>query len=186
MSRVLSGGPGGDRLSRILRCSTMGAGGFHGRVRDGIGWSLPAMATRSSRQHTGWARLGGHVWVGTARGHVFALWARLGWARRRVSMRARRVWRRCGDRVLVGCVCAVWAWRRGGPARAPWWGRVWVAAAHGGCPRACRAIRTSWLNALPHVHAWPIHVMVYHGPRGDLVSRCVSRLDAFSGYRVHT
>jgi len=29
----------------------MGAGGFHGRVRDGIGWSLPAMATRSSSRH---------------------------------------------------------------------------------------------------------------------------------------
>jgi len=29
-------------------------------------------------------------------------------------------------------------------------------------------------------------VMVYHGPRGDLVSRWVSRLDAFSGYPVHT
>ena len=26
----------------------MGAGGFHGRVRDGIGCSLPAKATRSS------------------------------------------------------------------------------------------------------------------------------------------
>ena len=26
----------------------MGAGGFHGRVRDGIGCRLPAMATRSS------------------------------------------------------------------------------------------------------------------------------------------
>jgi hypothetical protein len=27
----------------------MGAGGFHGRVRDGIGCRPPAMATRSSR-----------------------------------------------------------------------------------------------------------------------------------------
>ena len=46
----LSGRPGGDRLSRVLGRSTMGAGGFHGRVRDGIGWSLPAKATRSSSQ----------------------------------------------------------------------------------------------------------------------------------------
>ncbi len=30
--------PGGDLLSRVLRRSTLGAGGFHGRVRDGIGW----------------------------------------------------------------------------------------------------------------------------------------------------
>ena len=42
------GRPGGDLLSHVLRRSTMGAGGFHGRVRDGIGCSLPAIATRSS------------------------------------------------------------------------------------------------------------------------------------------
>ena len=42
------GRPGGDLLSHVLRRSTMGAGGFHGRVRDGIGCSLPAKATRSS------------------------------------------------------------------------------------------------------------------------------------------
>ena len=42
------GGPGGDLLSRVLRHSTMGAGDFHGRVRDGIGCGLPAKATRLS------------------------------------------------------------------------------------------------------------------------------------------
>jgi len=41
-------GPGGDRLSRTLGCSIMGAGGFHVRVRDGIGCGPSAMATRSS------------------------------------------------------------------------------------------------------------------------------------------
>src|SRR5690349_15509466 len=41
--------PGGDRLSRALRRSTIGAEGFHGRVRDGIGcWPL-AIATRPCR-----------------------------------------------------------------------------------------------------------------------------------------
>ena len=34
------GRSGGDRLSRALGHSTMGAGGFHGRVRDGIGWDV--------------------------------------------------------------------------------------------------------------------------------------------------
>jgi hypothetical protein len=43
------GRPGGDRLSHVLRRSIIGAGGFHGRVRDGIGCRLPAMATRSSK-----------------------------------------------------------------------------------------------------------------------------------------
>ena len=41
-------GPGGDRLSRALRHSIIGAGGFHVRVRDGIGWYPAAMATRLS------------------------------------------------------------------------------------------------------------------------------------------
>jgi len=72
----------------------------------------------------------------------------------------------------------------------------WMAAVHGGpfvwkgwlvgMGRAVRAIRTSWLSALLRVYLWPIHVMVCHGPRGDLVSRSVSRLDAFSGYLVRT
>ncbi len=31
----------------------MGAGGFHGRVRDGIGCGHPAMATRSSNPSAG-------------------------------------------------------------------------------------------------------------------------------------
>src|SRR5687768_3439847 len=48
----------------------------------------------------------------------------------------------------------------------------------------CRAIRTARLRALPRFHLRPIDVVVSHGPRGDLVSRGVSRLDAFSGYPV--
>ncbi len=35
------GGPGGDLLSHALRRSTIGAEGFHGRVRDGIGCITP-------------------------------------------------------------------------------------------------------------------------------------------------
>ena len=34
-------GPGGDRLFRRLSGSTIGAEGFHGRVRDGIGCLAP-------------------------------------------------------------------------------------------------------------------------------------------------
>ena len=33
--------PGGDLLFHVLRRSTIGAEGFHGRVRDGIGWFTP-------------------------------------------------------------------------------------------------------------------------------------------------
>ena len=35
------GRPGDDRLSRVLRRSTIGAEGFHGRVRNGIGCWAP-------------------------------------------------------------------------------------------------------------------------------------------------
>src|SRR5258706_4081484 len=51
----LIGRPGSDLLSRVLRRSTIGAEGFHGRVRDGIGCSPLAIATRSSDQRSGLA-----------------------------------------------------------------------------------------------------------------------------------
>jgi hypothetical protein len=35
------GRPGGDLLSHVLGRSTIGAEGFHGRVRDGIGCMAP-------------------------------------------------------------------------------------------------------------------------------------------------
>jgi hypothetical protein len=55
-----------------------------------------------------------------------------------------------------------------------------------GSNQAYRAISTSQLNALLHLHLWPIDVVVYHGPQGYLVLRGASRLDAFSGYPVRT
>ena len=42
--------PGGDRLSLILRCSTMGAAVFHVRVRDEIGCIIRAMTTGPPRR----------------------------------------------------------------------------------------------------------------------------------------
>ncbi len=41
--------PGSDLLSRVLRQSTIGAGAFHGRVRNGIGCSRSAITTRSAK-----------------------------------------------------------------------------------------------------------------------------------------
>ena len=52
---LVLGRPGGDRLSRVLRHSTMGAGAFDGRVRDGIG---------------SWAHRSGHQ-AGAAQGGMF-------------------------------------------------------------------------------------------------------------------
>ena len=52
--------------------------------------------------------------------------------------------------------------------------------------QADRAISTSKLHASRRFHTWPINVVVYHGSQRSLVLRWVSRLDAFSGYPVHT
>lgn len=41
--------PGSDLLSQVLRHSTIGAEEFNGRVRDGIGFRLLAMATRPAK-----------------------------------------------------------------------------------------------------------------------------------------
>ena len=65
------------------------------------------------------------------------------------------------------------------------WSRL-LSLAFTGSNQAYRAISTSQLNALLHLHLWPIDVVVYHGPQGYLVLRGASRLDAFSGYPVRT
>ncbi len=43
------GKPGDDLLSQVLRLSTIGAGAFHGRVRDGIGCRHSAKITRPAK-----------------------------------------------------------------------------------------------------------------------------------------
>ena len=43
------GRPGSDLLFQALRLSTIGAGKFNGRVRDGIGFSLSANTTRPAK-----------------------------------------------------------------------------------------------------------------------------------------
>src|SRR5690242_12294387 len=43
------GRPGSDLLFQVLRLSTIGAGEFNGRVRDGIGFRLPAITTRPAK-----------------------------------------------------------------------------------------------------------------------------------------
>jgi hypothetical protein len=43
------GRPGSDLLSRVLRHSTISAGELNDRVRNGIGWGIPAKTTRSAK-----------------------------------------------------------------------------------------------------------------------------------------
>jgi hypothetical protein len=73
------------------------------------------------------------------------------------------------------CVC------RAAPA-----GRAGGGCCARGGSRAPRAIRTGRLRASPRLHPRPIDVLVSHGPRGGLVLRGASRLDAFSGYPART
>jgi hypothetical protein len=47
------GRPGSDLLFQALRLSTIGAGEFNGRVRDGIGFSLSAKTTRPAKNVQG-------------------------------------------------------------------------------------------------------------------------------------
>ena len=47
---IVLGRPGNDLLSRVLRHSTIGAEGFNGRVRDGIGFFSPRSDHRTSQK----------------------------------------------------------------------------------------------------------------------------------------
>ena len=47
--RSVLGRPGSDLLFQVLRLSTIGAGEFNGRVRNGIGFRLSAKTTRPAK-----------------------------------------------------------------------------------------------------------------------------------------
>ena len=116
--------PGSDLLSRVLRRSTISAGAFHGRVRNGNGCSHPAITTRSAKR-------------------TFYREAVLSAPPSRVAM-----------------------------------------GMSNENDQADRTISTGKLHTLLRFHTRPINVVVFHGSQGMLVSRWVSRLDAFSGYPV--
>ena len=157
------GRSGGDRLSRALRHSTMGAGVFNGRVRDGIGF---------------WARRSGHqtgasqfVWDLAVQG---AATAGVLFGKHVVAVVA--LWR---GRPLVFVVAASSA----SPA---------FAAAEPVRTRITRAIKpigrlvpvgsTRRRACTPGLSTWSSSTAL----KGGLVLRGVSRLDAFSGYPVRT
>ena len=149
---------GGDRLSRVLRHSTIGAGVFNGRVRDGIGF---------------WARRSGHQ---TGATQTFGTGLRRV-VRRRVSSSASMGWQPARS----GVCCWSLLWRVAS-------GFASLAAAEPGpdtdhgSDQACRAISTGRLNASPRLHPRPIDVVVFHGPqgrsrfKGGFPLRCLQRL----------
>src|SRR5215831_15035529 len=159
-------GPGGDLLFRRLSGSTIGAEGFHGRVRDGIGCLAPRYGHQACPRNAPAAvlakgkRAGGlsgglcHVSGQCLRGAAACLWAPADG----------------GDsaRLAPGRVLPLHA---GGVRRhqAPVERLVPVSCA--GCPASTSGLSTWWSST---------------ALERDLVLRRVSRLDAFSGYPVRT
>ncbi len=144
---------GGDLLSRGLSRSTIGAGGFHGRVRDGIGC---------------WALRYGHQVVDGNQEEVLKL---LGYVLR--DSRIRWIGRRLSRDCLFGLV----------PTRpSVWVDPVWDLPSCEGEMEAIRAISTGKLHALLRFHTRPIDVVVYYGSQarpgfeGGFPLRCLQRL----------
>ena len=149
------GRPGSDLLSRVLRRSTIGAGAFHGRVRNGIGCSRSAMTTRSAKRTV----------CSCSRSFFWSFGARSG-ANKPSEAGASQ------GRPAAGA---------GAPPRPE--ARLAKASRCGredkeaGCPsqmgirnendQADRAISTGKLHALPHFHTRPIDVVVFHGSDRD-------------------
>ena len=135
------GRPGSDLLFQALRLSTIGAGKFNGRVRDGIGFSLSAKTTRPAKDGMKQAsselrtRLQSMVFlsVRTKRFPVESEWA--------LEMRAIKTIELLVPVSSTRC-------RAYTPGLSTWWSTTAL--------------------------------------KGELVSRWVSRLDAFSDYPVRT
>ena len=195
--------PGSDLLSRVLRRSTIGAGAFHGRVRNGNGCSHPARTTRSAK---GKCSCGTHE-------HSFLL----ALADLTCSLVARRGAKAAiRERMNMPCMM-MRSWRgrasfftRLEPLRmAPAAGRAEPPAVRravrseaiedrdsvrtkGLCSssmsmnnendQANRAISTGKLHALLRFHTRPINVVVFHGSQGNtrfqvgFPLRCLQRL----------
>ena len=151
------GRPGSDLLSRVLRHSTIGAGEFNGRVRDGNGFGLPARTTRPAKD----------------KGEEEA--------------RVRRADPQSPDHdpgtLTPGLCCrgGVVSFRAGasearGARRAPRWALINES------DQAERAISTGKLRTLLRFHTRPIDVVVFHGSSGrtrfevGFPLRCLQRL----------
>ena len=146
------GGSGGDRLSRVLRHSTIGAGVFNGRVRDGIGF---------------WARRSGHQ---TGASQFVSDWPSQGAATAEV-----RFGKQAADTLRVFLF-------RVSLASSAFCGCRTSPDTDHESDQANRAISTGRLNASPRLHPRPIDVVVFHGPqgrsrfKGGFPLRCLQRL----------
>jgi len=135
--------PGSDLLSRVLRRSTIGAGAFHGRVRNGIGCSHPAVTTRSAKRNVLACAQKVEDFLDKLHAIQMRSWFCWFWfngfgarTARRASVRAR----------IKLCLTQV---------------RQMDMSNEN--DQANRAISTGKLHALPHFHTRPINVVVFHG-----------------------
>ena len=151
------GRSGGDRLSRALRHSTMGAGVFNGRVRDGIGF---------------WARRSGHQ-TGASQ-FVWDWPCRV--LRRRVSSSASMLVAASAAGLFMTVLSASPAFAAAEPVRT----RITRAIKPIG--RLVPVGSTRRRACTPGLSTWSSSTAL----KGGLVLRGVSRLDAFSGYPVRT
>ena len=164
------GRPGGDRLSRVLRQSTIGAKVFDGRVRDGIGSCHLAKATRPAKRRTG------------IRDQVSVTRRGLSTSPRRRPDRAEP--ELCEAEVRIGArdddLGACGAFDHRSLAADHWFGLVWSSINER--DQAERAISTGQLHALLRFHTRPIDVVVDHGSSGrtrfevGFPLRCLQRL----------
>ena len=147
------GGPGGDRLSRALRHSTMGAETFDGRVRDGIGSGCLAWATRPAKAIVAPLAL-------RLEGVCFDRWSK-------------ELPSPCGSEELAStdgrrgspglCGSGVCGFGSFGSCRA---GPFEGMAIDNEGDQAGRAISTGQLHGSPRFHTRPIDVVVFHGSSG--------------------
>ena len=166
-------GPGGDLLFRRLSGSTIGAEGFHGRVRDGIGCLAPRYGHQAGQAPPFGVPLG-----------LFPRGCRGG---ERCEVMGRSVSGGC----RAGRLCERGSWRCTRAVAGAFPAERGSAAVQRVAPglrrdQTDRAISTGQLRGLLRFHLRPIDVVVFHGSQRDLVLRRVSRLDAFSGYPVRT
>jgi hypothetical protein len=150
--------PGSDLLSRVLRRSTIGAGAFHGRVRNGNGCGRPAMTTRSAKRN---------IFEKLVRS--FDLFFSLLNTSLNLSRSDECFWHPYRPAAVANRLA-------GRPQRSDPLGRVSVRTKVFGIikqslmsmnnenDQANRAISTGKLHALLHVHTRPINVVVFHGP----------------------
>ena len=163
---------GGDLLSHVLRRSTIGATALNGRVRDGIGCIARAMTTKPKKMLRAACCGGGRgFWPAVFPDDPVS-----------DSVTSGGLLRLYPSRVLLLTFFQA--------------GRCFrFSLAVTGSNQAYRAISTSQLNALPHLHLWPIDVVVFHGSQGrpcfegGFPLRCLQRLScpniATQHYRWH-